>query len=156
MKKHTKTSNAPKKALLIIALSYLAVWGLMMTNSPIHPEDPSSLPIVSNGTVSTPLVRPVSQKITPAFDERIALEQLLEQYIKTITHKIRQLQFQQSRNADAQTADTDRLIDALFEQKFQLEIFQNEVRQAEPTQLQVLKSKILQWINENQPPPLIS
>lgn len=156
MKKHTKTPTAPVKVLLFIAASYLIVWALMMSNSPIRSSNEFTEPIVSTGTVSTPLVRPVSQKITPEFDERIALDQLLERYIKAVTHKIRQLQFQQSRNTDAQTEATGRLIDTLFEQKFQMEIFQNEIRQASPTQLQELKAIILQWISDHQPPPLIS
>ena len=159
MKKQTKAISNPKKVLVTISLAYLVIWGLMLTNTPVNPTDHTFIPTVQAGSLSTAglgFAKPASQKITTNIDERKALDQLLGHYIIDITKDIRHLQFHITRVDANKMANIQLQIDDLFEQKFQLEIFQNEIRQTEESAFPALKSVIIKWLKENRTDPLVS
>jgi len=145
----TPSDPKQRRVLFAIAIGYLALWAtLAIVFFAKEPSHTSEAPKGIRQPASIHLQKADSNILhfLKKRDNREALDQLLEDHLAELMREIQYYHFQMESASEVEAAYIQRTIEWLFEQKYQMEIFQNRLRAATQEDQQALQDEIYQWL----------
>lgn len=149
MSQSSASDLTQRRVLFAIALGYLALWAaLAIFFFAKEPTNTSEAPAGIRQPASMHLQSTASNGLhfLKKRDNREALYQLLEDHLAELMREIQYYHFQLESASEVEAAYIKRTIEWLFEQKYEMEIFQNRLRAATQEDQQALQKEIYQWL----------